>query len=98
MAVLVTCKSDEDWIKSEVAIVWTTLSPLYANGEIFHRSRASNSKEKNPTYSEIKHIRDFIAVLITCKFEEHPIKNEVAINWTRTTMGFFGSQGHVTPK
>ena len=28
MAVLVIYKIDEDWIKSEVAIVWTTLSPL----------------------------------------------------------------------
>ena len=28
MAVLVTCKIDEDWIKSEVAIVSTTLSPI----------------------------------------------------------------------
>ena len=43
MAVLVTCKIEEDWIKSEVAIIWTTLSPLY--GKIFHCSRASNSKK-----------------------------------------------------
>ena len=28
MVVLVNCKIEKDWIKSEVAIVWTTLSPL----------------------------------------------------------------------
>ena len=28
MAVLVACTIDEDWIKSEVATVWTALSPL----------------------------------------------------------------------
>ena len=40
-----------------------------------------------------KVIWDFIAVLITCKFGEHRIKNEVSIDQTRSIMGFFGSQG-----
>ena len=44
MAVLVTCKIDEDPIKSEVAIVRTTFSPLKVYGKIFHRSKACNSK------------------------------------------------------
>ena len=48
MAVLDTCKIDEDWIKSEVPIVCTTLSPLclWEN----YRSRASNSKEISPIW------------------------------------------------
>ena len=98
MAILVTCKIDEDWVKAEVAIVWITLSPFQVYGKNFHRSRASNSKENSPIAPEIKPIRDFIAVLVICKFEEHPIENEVAIDRTRSTMGFFGSQGQVSPK
>ena len=95
MVVLVTCKIDEDWIKGEVAIVWTTLSPLSLWGK-FHRSRASNSKEDSPIWPEIELIRDFIVVLVTCKFEEHPIKNKVAIDRTRSAIGFFGYQVQVT--
>ena len=98
MSVLVTCKIDEDWIKSEVAIIRTTLSPLQVYGKILHRSRASNSKENIPILPKIELTQDFITVLVTCKFEEHPIKNEAAINRTRSTMGFFGSQGQVTLK
>ena len=43
-------------------------------------------------------IRYFIAVLVTCKFEDYPIKNEDAIDRTRWTKGFFGSPGQVTLK
>ena len=37
-------------------------------------------------------------VLVTCKFDEDPIKFEGSIDRTRTNMGFFGSQVQVTPK
>ena len=67
-------------------------------GNFFIAQGASNSKENSPIWPEIELIRDFRAVLVTCNFEEHPIKNEVAIERTRSTMGFFGSQGQVTPK
>ena len=30
-----------------------------------------------------------MAVLVTCKFEEDPIKTEGAIDWTRSKMAFF---------
>ena len=39
-----------------------------------------------------------MAVLATCKFDEDPIKIEGTIDQTRSNMGFFGSQGQVTPK
>ena len=77
MAVLVTFKIDEDPIKSEVTIVWTTFSPLQVFGKIFRRSRASNAKATNPTWPEIELVRDYMAVLVTRKFKEYPIKNEV---------------------
>ena len=73
MAVLVTCKIDEDRIKSEVAI--QTFSPLQVYGKNFRRSWVSNSTVNSLIWPEIKIIRDFMAVLITCKFDEAPIKN-----------------------
>ena len=33
-----------------------------------------------------------------CKSEDNPIRNEVAMDRTRSNMGFFGSQGQVIPK
>ena len=42
-------------------------------------------------------VRDFIVVLITCKKEEDPIKNEGARVATRY-VDFFGAQGQITPK
>ena len=39
-----------------------------------------------------------MAVLVTCKYDEDPIKNEVAILRTRSNMGFFGTKWQVLPK
>ena len=63
---------------------------------MFHCSRASNSKENSQIWPEIELIQDFIAVFVTCKYEEHPIVHEVAIDRIRFTVGFFGSQEKVT--
>ena len=72
--ILVTCKYDEDPIKNEGAIVFSTLSPLYVNGKNLRRSRASNSKANSPIWPKIKIVRDFMPFLINCKLEEDPIK------------------------
>ena len=32
----------------------------------------------SPIWPEIEHVQDFVAVLIICKYEEDPIKNEIA--------------------
>ena len=45
----------------------------------FRHSRASNSKPISPIWPEIELIRDFMPVLITCTFDEEPIKNEGTI-------------------
>ena len=50
---------------------------------MFHHSRASNSEVNGPIWPEIELVRDFMAVLVTCKYDEDPIRNEVAI--LRTT-------------
>ena len=39
-----------------------------------------------------------MAAPVTCIFDEDPIKIEGTIDRPRSNMGFFGSQGQVTPK
>ena len=34
-------------------------------------------------------------VMVTCKFDEDPIKIDGTIDQTRSNMGFFGTQGQV---
>ena len=41
-------------------------------------------------------IREFLAVLVTCKFDEDPMKIECSIDRTRSNMDFFSTQGQVT--
>ena len=72
MPILVTCKSDEDRIKTEGVSVGTLFS---AN---FHHSRASNSKANGLFWPKIELVRDFMPVLVTSKFDEDLIKNERA--------------------
>ena len=43
---------------------------------------ASNSKPNGVIWPEFKFFQYFMDVLITCKYEEDPIQNEVAILWT----------------
>ena len=61
-------------------------------------SRASNSEVNSLILQKIEHIWEFMAALVTCKFDEDPIKIEGTIDRTRSNMGFFATQGQVTPK
>ena len=45
----------------------------------------------------VKLIQDFIVVLVTCKNEEDPIKNEGARVFTTLYIDFSDKQGQVTP-
>ena len=45
----------------------------------FHHSRASNSKANIPIWPKFELRQDFMPVPVTCKFDEDPIKSEVAI-------------------
>ena len=71
--VLITCKYDEDQIKNEGARVLTRLYDTF-----FRRSRAANSEVSSGILPKFKLIQAFIVVLLTCKNEEDPIKNEGA--------------------
>ena len=78
IVVLVTCKNEEDLIKNEGARVLTRLYVVF-----FRRSRAANSEVSGGILPKFKLIQAFIVVLVTCKNEEDPIKNEGARVLTR---------------
>ena len=58
-------------------------------GANFQHSRASNTKVNSLTWPKLQLIREFMAVLATCKFNEDPIKIEGTIDQTRSNMGIF---------
>ena len=76
--VLVTCKYEEDPIKNEGPRVLTRLYDVF-----FRRSRATNSDVSGGILPKFKLIQALIVVLVTCKNEEDPIKNEGARVLTR---------------
>ena len=67
-------------------------------GANFRHSRASNSEVNSLIWPIFKLIREFMAVLAICKFEEDPIKIVGTVNRTRSNMDFFSPQGQVIPK
>ena len=71
MVVLVTLKIEKDPIKNEGARVLTRLYVVF-----FRRSRAVNSEVRGGILPKFELIQAFIVVLVTCKNEEDPIKNE----------------------
>ena len=76
MHVLVTCKNEVDQIKNEGARVFTRFLPLKVFGDFSRRSRAANSTVLGPIWPNFELVLDLIDVLITCKYEEDPTKNE----------------------
>ena len=76
MPVQVICKFHKDPIKTKK----TMLREKIKYGVSRH-SRASNSEKNILIWPEFEHIRDFMAVLVTCKFEDDSIKSEGAIFW-----------------
>ena len=67
-------------------------------GIFFRRSRAANSTVFGRILLKFKLVRDIIDVLVTCKYEEDPIKNESARVLTRLYDVFSDAQGQLTPK
>ena len=78
MHVLVTCQNEDDGFKNEVARVFTRFLSLQVYGDFSRRSRAANSAVLGPTWPNFELVRDVMYVLVTCKYEEDPIKNEGA--------------------
>ena len=71
MVVLHPCKNEEDPIKNENARVLTRLYVVF-----FRHSRAANAEVSNGILPKLELIQAFIVVLVTCKNEKDPIKNE----------------------
>ena len=76
----------------------TRFSPLKVYGSFFRRSRAANSAVLGQIRLKLELIRDIIDVLVTCKYEEDPNKNEGARVLTRLYEVFSDAQGQLTPK
>ena len=60
------------------------------------RSRAANSAVLGPIWPNFELVRDLIDVLITCKYEEDPIKNEGAKVVTTLNINISDAQGQIT--
>ena len=58
--------------------MFTRFLPLYVYGDFSRRSRAANSAVLGPIWPNLELVRDVMNVLVTCKYEEDPIKNEGA--------------------
>ena len=72
MAVLVTSKFDEDPIKNDQASLRHHFPISLWNN--FRRSRAANSIVSGPIWPKVKLLRDFMHVLVTCKYKKESDK------------------------
>ena len=57
---------------------WSQDFSHYKYGDFSNRSRAANSAVLGPIWPNFELVRDVMDVLVTCKYEEDPIKNEGA--------------------
>ena len=63
--------------------------------DFFKRSRAANSIVHGRIMPNFELIPDFMAVLVTCKNEEDPIKNECTSVFTTLYINFSDAQGQI---
>ena len=60
------------------------------------RSRAANSAVLSPIWPNFELVRNVMDVLVTCKYEEDPIKNEGAGVDITLYSNFLDAQGRIT--
>ena len=65
-------------------------------GIFFRRSRAANSAVLDPIWPNFELVRDVMDVLVTCKYEEYPIKNEGARVVTTLYINILDAKGQIT--
>ena len=75
MPVLVTSNFDDDSIKNERASMEKPFSHYNSMGNFFRRSRDSNSVVSGPISQKFELVRDFMHVLVTCKYKKDRIKS-----------------------
>ena len=66
------------------------------DGDFSRRSRAANSTVLGQIWPNFELVRDVMDVLVTCKYEEDPIKNERATVDTTLYVNFSDAQGQIT--
>ena len=74
MPVLVTSNFDDDSIKNKLASMETAFSHYKSMGN-FLDSRAANSVISGSTWPKFELVRDFMHVLVTCKYKKDLIKS-----------------------
>ena len=91
MVVLVTCKNEEDPIKNGGNTVLTRLYVYFSDtqGQLTPQSVVG-------IWLKFKLIQAFMVILVTCKNEEDPIKNEGTRVLTRLYVDFSDTQGQLT--
>ena len=77
MHVLITCKYKKNRIKNNREKVETSYRQ-YVYWKFNLPTRAYNSEVTDSILPEFELVWDFMAVLVTSKFDEDPIKNELA--------------------
>ena len=74
MPVLVTSNFDDDSIKNKEE-TWRQHFPILRLWEIFRGSRAANTVLSGPIWPKFELVRDFMHVLVTCKYKKDLIKS-----------------------
>ena len=69
---------DDDSIKNERASMETPFSHYKSMGMFFRRSRAANSVVSGPIWPKFELVRDFMHVVVTCKYKKDRIKSNRA--------------------
>ena len=67
----------------------TRFLPIKVYGDFSRRSRAANAAVLGPIWPNFELVRDVMDVLVTCKYEEDPIKNRGARVFTTFIRQFF---------
>ena len=65
-------------------LAWRQHFPIISLWEIFRRSRVANSVVSSPIWPTFELVRDFMHVLVTCKYKKDQIKN----NWEKVETSF----------
>ena len=68
----------------------------YKSGDFSGHSRAANSAVLGPISPNLELVRDFMDVLVTCQYEEDPIKNRGPRVLTTFYINFADVQGQIT--
>ena len=74
MPVLATSNFDDNSFKNERASMKAAFSDYKSMG-IFRRSRAANSVVSGPIWPKFELVRDFMHILVTCKYKKDRVKN-----------------------